>query len=175
MKENSKDWKLSTKVNHPPFIELPEGNRPLLQPVYYSAKYSPSENLPYWDQFIYSRISNPTNRQLELLLADIQQKEDCVCFGSGIAALTGTFLALLKTGDHIITFRELYKPSRMFIREILPNFQIENTTLTLSNLSALENAIIPGKTRLIHFESPSNPNLEIADIEYILKIARKHG
>lgn len=174
MAEDRRHWDINTRLNHPVEVEIHEGNKPLLQPIYNSAKFTPSENYPYWDQFIYSRISNPTTRQLELTLAEIQGKEDCIVMSSGIAALTGTFLSVLSAGDHIVTFRELYKPARMYIREFLPKFNISNTVLSLSNLNELAGAITP-TTKLIHFESPSNPNLDIADIEYILKVAREKG
>lgn len=174
MAEERGHWDINTRLNHPVEVQIHDGNKPLLQPIYNSAKFSPSENYPYWDQFIYSRISNPTTRQLELTLAELQVKEDCIVMGSGIAAITGTFLSLLCAGDNIITFRELYKPARMFIREFLPKFNISNTVLSLSNLQELS-AAINANTKLIHFESPSNPNLDIADIEYILKVAREKG
>jgi cystathionine beta-lyase/cystathionine gamma-synthase len=175
MKSDRSDWGINTKINHPQMVKLLPGNSPLLQPIYQSAKFTPSEDYPYSDQYIYSRISNPTLRQLEQALAEIQNKEDCIVMASGIAAITGTFLALLKAGDHIITFREIYKPARVFIQEFLPRFQIQCTTLSLYNLEAIEQSIIPGKTKLIHFETPSNPNLDIADIEKIIHIARKHN
>jgi cystathionine beta-lyase/cystathionine gamma-synthase len=168
-------WDINTKLNHPQNVTLADGNKPLLQPIYNSAKFTPSENYPYWDQFIYSRISNPTTRRLELTLAEIQGKEDCIVVSSGIAAVTGTFLALLSTGDHVITFKELYKPARTYIKEFLPKFKIESTLISLNNIHELPKAIIPGKTKLIHFESPSNPNLDIADIEFILKTAKEHN
>lgn len=175
MSDERKNWDINTRLNHPPEVKIHEGNRPLIQPIYQSAKFTPSEDFPYWDQFIYSRISNPTTRQLELTLAEIQKKEDCIVYGSGIAAITSTLLSLLKSGDHLISFRELYKPARMFIKDYLPSYGITHTFLTLSDLSVLENSIIPGKTKLIHFESPSNPNLDIADIQEIIRIARKHN
>lgn len=175
MENNRQQWSINTRLNHPVEVSLLEGNKPLVAPIYQSAKFRPSEDYPYWDQFIYTRASNPTTRQLELTLAELQNKDDCIVLSSGIAALTGTFLALLKSGDHIITFRELYKPSRMFIREWLPRFQIEHTVLNLSDLHLLEGAIRSGKTKLIHFESPTNPNLDIADIEQLIAVARKHG
>lgn len=174
MSEDRKSWNINTKLNHPVHVEMHEGNKPLLSPIYHSAKFTPSEDYPYWDQFIYSRVSNPTTRQLELTLAELQKKEDCIVMSSGIASLTGTFLAILKAGDHMITFRELYKPARVFIREILPQYNISNTVISLSAMDQLEKSIIEGKTKLIHFESPSNPNLDIADIEEILRIAKKH-
>jgi cystathionine beta-lyase/cystathionine gamma-synthase len=174
MSEKRQLWQTSTRLNHPVEVHLHEGNKPLLQPVYHSAKFSPSEDVPYMEQFIYTRISNPTTRQLELTLAELQKKEDCLVVASGIAAITGTFMALLNSGEHIITFRELYRPARHYIREVLPRFGIEHTVLSLSNLELLEGAIKKGKTKLIHFESPSNPNLDIANIKKIIEIAKKH-
>lgn len=174
MSDERRQWDINTRLNHPVEVQIHEGNKPLLQPIYNSAKFTPSENYPYWDQFIYSRISNPTTRQLELTLAELQAKEDCIVVSSGIASITGTFLALLSAGDHIITFRELYKPARVYIREFLPKYNISNTVLSLSSLKDLEAAITPS-TKLIHFESPSNPNLDLADIDYIIQVARKKG
>lgn len=175
MKEERSHWNINTKLNHPVPVELHEGNRPLLSPIYHSAKFTPSEDYPYWDQFIYTRVANPTTRQLELTLAELQKKEDCIVMSSGIAAITGTFLSLLKAGDHIVTFRELYKPARVYIKDILPRYNISHSILTLSKMDELEKAIIPGKTKLIHFESPTNPNMDIADIEAILAVAKKHN
>lgn len=175
MSNDRNRWHVNTKLNHPVHVELHEGNRPLLAPIYHSAKFTPSENYPYWDQFIYTRVSNPTTRQLELTLAELQKRDDCIVMSSGIAGLTGTFLAILQAGDHMITFRELYKPARVYIKDILPKYNISNTILTMSKMEDLEKAIIAGKTKLIHFESPSNPNLDIADIDEIIRVARKHN
>jgi cystathionine beta-lyase/cystathionine gamma-synthase len=177
MKNNDqrKNWNLSTRINHPKRYLPAETNPPLLTPIYQSVKFVVNPDVPYYDQFIYSRLSNPTVKQLEMTLADIQQKEDCLVFASGIAAISSTMLSLLKSGDHVITFRELYKPARMLVRDLLPNFGIESSVLKLSELDKLEAAIKPGKTKIIHFESPTNPNLEIANIEEIIRIARKHN
>jgi cystathionine beta-lyase/cystathionine gamma-synthase len=171
---NRKEWQISTKLNHPEDVVLPEGNRPLIQPIYHSAKFTPSDKFPYWDQYIYGRVANPTTRHLEQILAELQNREDCIVMASGIAAITGTFLALLSAGDHIISFKELYKPARTYIRDVLPKYKIDHTLLDLDQTSNLESAIIPGRTKLIHFESPTNPNLAIADIEKIISIAKKH-
>lgn len=168
------NWGASTKLNHPVEISLPEGNKPLLQPIYHSAKFTPGENIPYWDQFIYGRISNPTTRQLELTLAELQKKEDCIVLSSGIGAISTMFLSLLQNGDHMITFRELYKPGRVFIKDILPRYGISSSILSLNSLHELESAITKN-TKLIHFESPTNPHLQMADIDGIIKIARKHN
>lgn len=168
------NWAINTILNHPEEIKLLEGNRPLIQPVYNSAKFTTSEDHPVSAQFIYGRVSNPTTRQLEQIISEIQGREDSIVVSSGIGALTGTFLGLLKSGDHMITYRELYKPARVFIRDFLPKYGITSTILSLKDIALLDEAIT-SETKLIHFESPTNPNLDIADIEFILKIAKKHN
>ena len=173
--DNRKNWKLNTRLNHPIRVTPTKENPPLLAPIYQSVKFVVADETNYGDQYIYTRVSNPSLRQLEMLLADLQNKEECIVLSSGIASITGALLALLKTGDHIITFRELYKPARIFIRDMLPKFGIESSILKLTQLDELEQIIQPGKTKLIHFESPTNPNLDIADIDRIIKIARKHN
>lgn len=173
--QNRRNWKTSTKLNHPQSVSLGPGNRPILSPIFQSAKFVVSEKVSLGSQFIYTRISNPTLKQLEIGLAEIQKKDDCIVLSSGIAAITGTILGLLKSGDHMISFREIYKPARSFIRDTLLRFGIESTLLKVTQLNSLEEAIIPGKTKLIHFESPTNPHLDIADIEKIISIARKHN
>jgi cystathionine beta-lyase/cystathionine gamma-synthase len=167
-------WNINTKLNHPKRAEMVPGNSPTLTPIYQTAKFVLSADHPYWDQYVYTRISNPTLRQLESTLSEIQKKEDCIVYGSGIAAITGVMLALLKQGDHMISFRETYRPARVFFRDLLPRFGIESSILKLNELDQLEKSIIPGRTKLIHFESPSNPHLSIADINGILAIAKKH-
>jgi cystathionine beta-lyase/cystathionine gamma-synthase len=168
-------WAPETQLVHPVKVPLPVGNEPLVAPVYHSAKFSPSEGLSPSEQFVYGRVSNPTTRQLELTLARLQRREDCIVVGSGIAALTGTFLGLLSAGDHVITFRELYKPARQFIREQLPRFGVEHSVLPLDRLDLLAATIRAKRTKLIHFESPTNPNLNVADIPRLTEIAREHG
>jgi cystathionine beta-lyase/cystathionine gamma-synthase len=168
-------WKSQTLLNHPKRVSLHEDNKPLLAPIYQSVKFVVSQEIGIGNQFIYSRVSNPTVRQLEMSLAELQNKEECIAFASGLAAISGMLLALLESGDHMISFRELYRPGRLFIRDILPKFGIQSTLLKLSELDHLEDHIRPGKTKLIHFESPTNPNLDIADIEQIIKVARKYN
>lgn len=164
----------TTKVNHVPEVTLPPGNKPIVSPIYQTAKFSPGESQPMSSQFIYTRVSNPTLKELELTLSELQKTEDCIVMGSGMAAITGALLGLLKSGDHLISFRETYRPGRIFIRSTLPRFGITSTILSLSKLSEVEGAITP-KTKLIYFESPTNPHLEIADIRQIVAIAKKHN
>ncbi len=176
MKETKRDgWGPSTLLNHPVKVPVPPGNDPLVAPIYQNVKFQITEGLPYHEQFIYTRVSNPTLRQLELSLAEIQKTEDCLVLGSGIAAVSATLLALLEHGDHVIAFREMYRPSRVFIRDTLKRYGIDSTFKELTDLDTLEAAIVPGKTKLVHFESPSNPNLEIADVRRLAELCQKHG
>lgn len=163
----------STKTTHAPEVSIPEGNRPILSPIYQTAKFSLAENVPSSSQFIYTRVSNPTLRELELSLAEIHRTDECIVLGSGMAAITGTILGLMKTGDHLISFRETYRPARIFFRSLLGRFGMTSTVLSLSDLSKIEAAITP-KTKLIYFETPSNPHLDIADIRQLVAIAKKH-
>lgn len=173
--KNKRSKNLSTNLNHPPKVEIKSGNTPLNSPIYQSAKFDIAQGTSYSEQFIYSRVSNPTLRELELTLAEAQGQEDCVVVSSGMAAISGVFLTLLKTGDHVISFRETYKPARIFIHDFLNKFGISSSILSLNNLASVKSAIVPGKTKIIYFESPSNPNLSIADITKLKVIAQKNN
>jgi cystathionine beta-lyase/cystathionine gamma-synthase len=164
----------TTRANHAPEVVIPPGNKPILSPIYQTAKFSPGEGLPVNSQFFYTRVANPTLRELELSLAELQKTEDAIVLASGMAAITGAILGLMEAGDHMITFRESYRPGRIFIRSTLKRFGMSSTVLSLSDLSALEKSITP-KTKIIYFESPTNPHLDIADIKKIVSVAKKHG
>lgn len=163
----------STRANHAPEVTIPAGNKPILSPIYQTAKFCLGEGIPVQSQFFYTRVSNPTLRELELSLAELQKTEDCIVLGSGMAAITGAILGLMKAGDHMITFRESYRPGRIFIRTTLKRFGMSSTVLSLSDLTTLESSITP-QTKIIYFESPTNPHLDIADIKKIVSIAKKH-
>ncbi|MFL5784185.1 MAG: trans-sulfuration enzyme family protein [Bacteriovoracaceae bacterium] len=164
----------TTKLNHAPEITIPEGNRAIVSPIYQTAKFVIGETAPMNTQFFYTRVSNPTLRELEVTLSELQKTEDCIVVGSGMAAITGAILGLMKAGDHMITFRESYRPGRIFIRTTLKRFGMDSTTLTLSRLDELEKAI-KTDTKIIYFESPTNPHLDIADIKKIVGVAKKHN
>ena len=143
MNPDRKSLHETTRANHAPEVKLPEGNTPIVSPIYQSAKFALHEGLPIASQFIYTRVSNPTLRELELSLAELQKTDDCIVVGSGMAAITGTILGLMKTGDHMITFLETYRPGRIFMRSTLKRFGMTSTVLSLSDLGSLEKAISP--------------------------------
>src|SRR5580693_5357584 len=105
--------KNDTLVNHPPAVEMPADNRPLVAPIYQSVKFTfddVAETSRYLrgerPGFYYSRNSNPTLRQLELTLAKLQGRDDCLLVGSGVATVSSALLALCKAGDHVLAFVE---------------------------------------------------------------------
>ena len=174
--------KKRTRVNHPREVPVPGDNRPLVAPIYQSVKFtfdSVAETRRYFgrqrDGFYYSRTANPTLRQLELLLAELQGRDACLLTASGVAAVAAPLLALLKAGDHVIHFAELYQPTRTIIGQMLARFGVTSTLLSIDDLAGLERALAAQPTRLVVFESPSNPVLKIADLQRITALARRHG
>jgi cystathionine beta-lyase/cystathionine gamma-synthase len=174
--------KKRTRVTHLPEVRLPPDNRPLVAPIYQSVKFTfdnVAETQKFFggerDGFYYSRESNPTLRQLEMALAELQGRDACLLTASGIAAISTTMLALLKAGDHVVYFVESYQPTRAFIRRTLGRYGVSATLLSITDVDALERTLAAVPTRLIVFESPTNPVLKVADLERITAIARTHG
>jgi cystathionine beta-lyase/cystathionine gamma-synthase len=174
--------KKPTRVNHPPQVELPAGNRPLVGPLYQSVKFE-FESLADTERylkgerpgFFYTRSGNPTNRQLEQLLAELQGREDCLVTASGVGAIAETLLALTRAGDHILCFIESYNPTRYLIRRVLGRFGVTHTMLSIEDTAAIERALRAQPVRLVFFESPTNPVTKIADIAAITGAARSAG
>jgi cystathionine beta-lyase/cystathionine gamma-synthase len=171
-----------TLVNHPPAVELPADNRPLVAPLYQSVKFSfddTDETLRYLrgerPGFFYSRTSNPTLKQLQLLLAQLQGREDCLLTGSGVATIAATLLSLCKQGDHILVFVESYPPTRYLIQHLLSRYGVTHTLLSIEDLAGIERVLRDTPTRLVIFESPTNPVTKIADIEHLTTHARRAG
>lgn len=171
-----------TRLNHPPEVTVPADNRPLVAPVYQSVKFTfdsveESQRLTRGerDGFSYSRISNPTLKQLELTLAELQGRDACLLTASGIAAVTLALFALCKQGDHVVLFSEMYQPTRYLVRRMLARYGVRHTMLSITDADAIERTLAAEPIRLVVFESPSNPVLKIADMQRIAAAARKHG
>lgn len=174
--------KRSTRLNHPPEVHVPADNRPLVAPIYQSVKFtfddveeSQRHSRGERDGFVYSRVANPTLRQLELTLAELQQRDACLVTASGIAAVHLALLGLCKQGDHIVYFAEMYQPTRYLVRRLLARYGVRHTMLSIDDADAVERTLAATPTRLVVFETPTNPMLKIADIERITAAARKHG
>ena len=122
--------------------------------------------LPY----IYTRWGNPTVRMLEEKLAALEGAEDCVAFGSGMAATSAVLLAGLKAGDHLVMSDVNYAGTAELARSTLPDYGIETTTVDTSDLPVVQAAIRP-QTRMLWIETPANPILRLTDIAAVAAIA----
>jgi len=174
--------KKTTRVNHPPPVELAADNHAVVAPIYQSVKFefdtlAETERYLRGERpgFFYTRASNPTSRQLELLLAEMQGREECLVTASGVGAVAQTLLALTKQGDHILCFVETYNPTRYLIRRLLGRFGVTHTMLSIEDVAGIERALAAHPTRLVWFESPTNPVTKVADIPAITRLARGAG
>jgi cystathionine beta-lyase/cystathionine gamma-synthase len=172
--------KNNTFVNHPPEVAVPADNRPLVAPIYQSVKFSfddSSETLRNLrgerEGFFYSRNSNPTLKQLELTLAQMQGREACLLVGSGVATIAATLLSLCKQGDHVLAFIESYGPTRYIVQHLLAKFGVTHTLVSVEDLAGIERVLRETPTRLVVFESPTNPVTKIADLEHLTVHARR--
>jgi cystathionine beta-lyase/cystathionine gamma-synthase len=174
--------KKNTRVTHPPAVVVPSDNRPLVAPIYQSVKFSFDDSVQTESflrgerpGFYYSRSSNPTLRQLELLLAELQGREDCLLMGSGVASVAAALLSLCRQGDHVLAFVESYAPTRYLICSMLAKYGVAHTLLSIEDHAGIGRVLGATPTRLVVFESPTNPMTKIADIQYLTSQARRHG
>lgn len=124
--------------------------------------------------YIYSRLGNPTTRQLEMRVAAMEGMEDAAATATGMGAVSGALLANLQCGDHIISSKAIYGCSFALINHQLTKFGIEVTFVDMENPESIE-AAIKENTKVIFLETPINPNLVVLDIEKIGAIAQKHN
>ncbi len=150
--------------------------RPITMANSYALPYDPSSlNWSSAEKSLYTRNGGSNQKYLQERIASLEGGEDCVALASGVAALSGLFFALLKTGDHVVfasvTYIAVY---RLFNELFNEKFGIETTIVDTTDLEAVKAAIRPN-TKLIHIETPGNPTLAISDIEEIAKIAHENG
>lgn len=123
---------------------------------------------------LYTRWSNPTVRQLEVKLASLEDAEDAVAFGSGMAASSALLLHKLKAGDHAVISDVAYVGVAELARDSLPKLGIEVSFVDASDLAEVAAAMRP-TTRLVWIETPVNPILRLTDIAAVAEIAHRTG
>ena len=139
-----------------------------VSPIYMSTSYQ-FEDV---DVKRYPRYFNTPNQEyLSKKIAALEHAEAGMIFGSGMAAISTTFLAFLKKGDHIVLQNTLYGGTSNFIQEEFPKLGIEFTFTNGLKISDFESAIKPN-TKLIHIETPSNPLMTITDMEAVAGLAK---
>ena len=113
----------------------------------------------------YSRYANPTVRSFERAMAELEGAEDSLAFASGMGALASTVFALCSSGSHVVAQRQLYAGTLAFLQGPCRRMGIETTFVDVSEPGAFTAAVEPGRTMLVLAESPSNPRLELADLD----------
>jgi len=158
-------------------IAIHAGDRPdaafgaISVPIYQTSTFV-FEDVGKTKGYDYSRTANPTRKVLEDTLARLEGGKAGFAFATGMAAET-TIMHLLKTGDHIISGDDIYGGTYRLFQNVMPAFGLEFTFLRLNDRARIEEAIKPN-TRMVWLETPSNPLLNIVDVEMVVDIARRH-
>lgn len=174
--ENLKNKKFATKAIHGGHKKDPVSGA-LTTPIYQtstfvfdSAEQGGRRFALEEDGFIYSRLGNPTNAQLEEKIALLENGEACMSTGSGIGAITSALWTALKAGDHIVASKTLYGCTYAMLNHGISRYGVEVTFVDATNLDEVKGAM-KENTKVVYLETPANPDLKLVDIEAISKIA----
>jgi len=140
-------------------------------PIYQTSTFA-FEDVGKTRGYDYSRTANPTRKVLEDTLAQLEGGKAGFAFATGMAAET-TVVHLLKAGDHLISADDVYGGTYRLFQDVMPDLGLEVTFLRMSGKQAIERAIKPN-TKMIWIETPSNPLLNITDVEMVVDIGKKH-
>ncbi|WP_051063040.1 trans-sulfuration enzyme family protein [Ilumatobacter nonamiensis] len=113
----------------------------------------------------YSRYCNPTVRSFEEAMSELEGAEESLAFASGMGAVASTVLALCSSGSHIVAQRQLYAGTIAFLQGPCARLGIETTFVDVTTPGAFADAVQPGRTMVVLAETPSNPRLELADLD----------
>lgn len=126
------------------------------------------------DEFIYARYGNPTTRMFEERIAALEGTEDAFATASGMAAVNGALVSMLRAGDHVVSSRALFGSCLYILEEVLTRYGVKVTFVDGADLDQWRAAVTPG-TKAVFFESMSNPTLELVDIRAVSDIAHAVG
>lgn len=125
------------------------------------------------DAHIYSRYTNPNNSEFVNKVCLMEKAEAGVAFASGMAAIYTTFMALLKSGDHVVSCSSVFGATHALFTKYFPKLNISHSYFNIKNPEDIEKLIKP-ETRFIYLETPTNPAIELIDLEFVSAIAKKH-
>jgi O-succinylhomoserine sulfhydrylase len=140
--------------------------------VYKSAEQAEARFKGDEQGYVYSRYANPTVSMFEARMCALEGAEAARGTSSGMAAVAASMLSHLKAGDHVVSARALFGSCRYIVEDLLPRFGITSTLINGRDLAAWNEAVTPN-TRAFFFETPTNPVLELVDIEGVCAIAKK--
>jgi len=125
------------------------------------------------DAFIYSRYTNPNTNEFVNKVCLLEGAEAGVSTASGMAAIFTTFMALLKSGDHVISCSSVFGATHAIFTKYFPKWNISHSYFNTNNVESIEGLIKP-ETKFIYLETPTNPAIELIDLEFVASIAKKH-
>lgn len=123
---------------------------------------------------IYSRYSNPNTTEFINKICKMEGAQSGYAFATGMSAVFSTFAALLNAGDHILSSQSIFGSTQSLFKNILPKWDIATDYFKFNEIETIENSIRPN-TKVIYAESPTNPTVDILDLELLGKIAKKHN
>ena len=126
------------------------------------------------DRNIYSRYSNPNSSEFIDKVCQMEGAESGFAFASGMAAVFSTLAALLDSGDHVLSARSIFGSTHSLFTNFFPKWNIDHTYFKIEALEEIERLITP-KTKIIYAETPTNPGVDVLDLEELGKIAKKHN
>lgn len=178
---DKKEFGFDTKLIHGEACEMNAENA-LSTPIYQTSTFA-FHNTDHIDQVmsfesndcVYTRGNNPTLKVFEKRMAVLENGVDAVAFSSGMAAISTVLFSLMEAGDTLLTHRTIYGSTYNLVTKILPRYNMEYKMLDMTDLAMLENELKNQKIKIVYFETPCNPNLEIIDIKAVCELAKKYG
>ena len=172
--------KPETKAIHSKSVQ-PE-NDPLALPIYQTSTYTfktPEDLERYLEgdegKYLYTRYENPTLRAVEQKIAELESGgESCFVFSSGMAAITSSLMAFLKAGDEVLASNTLYGRTQFFMERWLPRFGVQTKLIPVSEFPNID-SYFTSKTKIVYIESPTNPTIQVVDIQETARRTHAHG
>ena len=127
-----------------------------------------------FDRNIYSRFSNPNTQELVDKICTLEGAEEGIAFASGMAAVFASFAALLSSGDHVVSARSIFGSTHSLFTKYFNKWNIETTYFNANTPQEVETVIQPN-TKIIYIETPTNPGLDVLDMEYLSEVAKKNN
>ena len=162
--------RLETKFIHSAGVDAQTGA--VNVPIYLSSTFH-QQSIDEFGPYDYSRSGNPTRQALEETIAKLENGTRGFAFASGMAAISSAFM-LLESGDHVLVSEDVYGGTYRFITEVLGKFGIDHSFVNMTDLDEVARAFRPN-TKVIYIETPSNPVMNITDIEIAAKLAKANG
>lgn len=173
------DYRFDTLSIHA--AEMDDQNQALNSPIYMTSTFTFKDLQQAEDTFtfkrrayVYTRGGNPTVNLFEQRLSVLEGGVDGVAFSSGMAAISSVIMSFTGAGDRILAHRNLYGSTFGFLNHLVSRYDVKTDFVNMTDLNLFETFISP-QTKVVYFETPTNPSLEIIDIKRVSEIAHAHG